>query len=64
MTHRDMPAPELMRLLREAFDLPYEATLCIGGWWFDGSGELSDQQLDDFLMPAIRSHAEAKDGRK
>ncbi|MGC4064899.1 MAG: hypothetical protein QM784_09710 [Polyangiaceae bacterium] len=59
-----MPVPELMRLLREAFDLPYEATLCIGGWWFDGSGELTDQQLDSFLMPAIRVRAAARDGER
>jgi hypothetical protein len=60
-TYQDMPEPELMRLFQEAFDLPYESTLCVGGWWFDGSGELSDQQLDSFLMPAIRVHTETRD---
>ncbi len=48
--------PDLMQLLRDAFSLPYDATQCIGGWWHDGTGELSDRQVDDFLTPAIKTH--------
>ncbi|HVV53303.1 MAG TPA: hypothetical protein VHO06_26840 [Polyangia bacterium] len=45
--------PDLMQLLRDAFGISYESTQCIGGWWHDGTGELSDAQLDAFLKPAI-----------
>ena len=46
--------PHLMELLRDALGLPYEAVQCVGGWWHDGTGELSDDQLDALLKPAIR----------
>jgi hypothetical protein len=49
--------PELMQLLRKAFSLSYEDTQCIGGWWHDGSGELNDDQLNTFLVKAIRTAA-------
>jgi hypothetical protein len=42
-----------MWLMREALSLPYEAVQCIGGWWHDGTGELSDAQLDSFLVAEI-----------
>lgn len=45
--------PDLMRLLQDAFGVSYEATQCVGGWWHDGTGELTDEQLDAFLEPAI-----------
>jgi hypothetical protein len=45
--------PDLMQLARETFALPHDAVQCIGGWWHDGSGELSDEQLDAFLLAAI-----------
>lgn len=40
---------DLMDVLRQAFGLSFEAVQCIGGWWHDGTGELSDQALDAFL---------------
>ena len=49
----DASVPDLMWLMREAFSLPYEAVQCIGGWWHDGTGELSDAQLDSFLVAEI-----------
>lgn len=49
----DEPVPNLMKLIRDAFDLPYEDTQCIGGWWHDGSGELSDSQINEFIMKSI-----------
>jgi hypothetical protein len=45
--------PALMYLLRDAFGLEADAVQCIGGWWYDDTGELTDQQLDAFLAPAI-----------
>jgi len=52
-SQKTVSPPELMKLLRDAFCLPYEATQCIGGWWYDGTGELSDEQIDAFIMPEI-----------
>lgn len=26
---------------------------CIGGWWHDGSGELSDEKINELLNPAL-----------
>ena len=49
----DASVPDLMRLMQEAFSLPYPAVQCIGGWWHDGTGELSDVQLDAFLVAEI-----------
>jgi hypothetical protein len=49
----DASVPDLMRLMQEAFSLPYEAVQCIGGWWHDGTGELSDAELDSFLVAEI-----------
>ncbi|MDZ8263103.1 hypothetical protein [Nostoc sp. ChiQUE01b] len=49
--------PDLMRLFQEALLLTYEDVQCIGGWWHDGTGELTDDQLDAFLLSAIaKSH--------
>lgn len=45
--------PDLMKLMQEAFALPYPAVQCIGGWWYDGTGELSDEELDSFLISEI-----------
>ena len=52
--HPDASIPELMRLLQAGLGLPYEDVQCVGGWWHDGSAELSDRQLDTFLHEAIR----------
>jgi hypothetical protein len=53
---------DLMQLAEDAFDLPFEATQCLGGWWHDGSGELSDDQIDAFLRRAIEERGGAKAG--
>lgn len=45
---------DLMDVLRHAFGLSFEAVQCIGGWWHDGTGELSDQALDAFLDRALQ----------
>lgn len=52
--------PDLMQLLRDAFSLPFDAVTCIGGWWHDGTGELSDRQINDFIQPAIQKHWNGK----
>ncbi len=44
---------DLMELMCEAFSLPHTAVQCIGGWWHDGISELSDVQLDSFLVAEI-----------
>lgn len=44
---------DLIRDVREAFCLTLQQAKPIAGWDVDGRGELSDQQLDDFLMPEI-----------
>lgn len=50
---KSVTVPDLMQLLRRAFMLSYEDTQCIGGWWHDGTGELSDEKLNTFLLDAI-----------
>jgi hypothetical protein len=49
----DIGVPDLMMLLQEAFSLPSTTVHCIGGWWHDGTSELSDEQLDAFLIEGI-----------
>ncbi|MBF6180730.1 hypothetical protein [Nocardia otitidiscaviarum] len=52
----NVSTPELMDVMRSAFSLPYPAVQCIGGWWADGTGELSDTDLDAFLVEEISRH--------
>lgn len=47
-------SPHLMKLAERAFSLPFESVQCIAGWWYDGTGELSDEQLDRFLVVSIK----------
>lgn len=49
----DVSTPDLMELMQKAFSLPYAAVQCVGGWWMDGTGELSDAELDAFLVDEI-----------
>ena len=56
LKHEDTPVPELMMLLEEAFSLPHEATQCLGGWWHDGSAELSDERIDEWLLEDIKKY--------
>ncbi|MFE9328635.1 hypothetical protein ACIHDR_47655 [Nocardia sp. NPDC052278] len=53
MLHPAVSTPDLMELMQNAFSLPYPAVQCIGGWWMDGTGELSDTELDAFLVEEI-----------
>ena len=50
----EVTVSDLMQLMREAFSLSYEDVQCIGGWWPDGTGELTDEQLNAFLFKAIQ----------
>ncbi|WP_157181862.1 hypothetical protein [Nocardia testacea] len=51
--YSDVSTPDLMELMQNAFALPHEAVQCIGGWWTDHTGELSDAELDAFLIEGI-----------
>lgn len=53
LLYPDVSTPDLMELMQNAFSLPYTAVQCIGGWWSDGTGELSDTELDAFLVEEI-----------
>ena len=53
-THPQIGTPDLMDLMQRAFSLSFDSVLCIGGWWHDGTSELSDEQLDSLLIPAIQ----------
>jgi hypothetical protein len=44
---------EMMSHFREAFDLDFDDVSCIGGWFPDGSGELSDKAINALLDSAI-----------
>lgn len=55
---------DLIRDMREAFALTLQQAKPIAGWSADGRGELTDNQLDDFLTIEIlknRSDWEKKD---
>lgn len=54
LQNQDATVPDLMRLMQEAFSLSYDDVQCIGGWWHDGTGELTDDQLNNFLLKSIR----------
>jgi len=43
----------LAKYMREAFGLSLLEVKPIGGWSLGGCGELSDDQLDELLMPGI-----------
>jgi hypothetical protein len=49
----DSSVAELMDVMEEGLSLPYSAVQCIGGWWHDGTGELSDSQLDALMTAEI-----------
>jgi hypothetical protein len=54
---------EWAKLLRAAFDLSLGQVKTIGGWLPDGTGELNDDQLDYFFVPAIESTRSSWDKR-
>ncbi|MHB0953992.1 MAG: hypothetical protein ACYC10_19005 [Allorhizobium sp.] len=51
----DISPPDLMDLAVRTFGADRDAVRCIGGWWHDGSAELSDEQLDRFLSGKTRA---------
>ena len=46
----------LANYLREAFGLSLLEVKAIGGWSLDGDGELSDDRLNELLMPNIMAN--------
>ena len=50
----DISPPDLMDLALRTFDTDRDHAQCIGGWWHDGTAELSDEQLDQFLSQKPR----------
>lgn len=44
---------DLLEAFIEAFGVMQADVSCLGGWWVDGSGELSDRAIDGFVAPAI-----------
>jgi hypothetical protein len=49
------PHPQLaaLKYLREAFALSLRQVKPLGGWSTDGTGELTDEQLDALLQPEL-----------
>ena len=46
----------LAKYLREAFGLTLLDVKPLSGWLVDGTGELSDFQLNEFILPEIQRH--------
>ena len=49
---------EMMVQFAAAFGLPTDAAACINGWWHDGTGELTDEGINQLLvceMAALRT---------
>jgi hypothetical protein len=46
----------LAKYMREAFGLSLIDVKAIGGWSLEGDGELSDDRLNELMMPAIVSN--------
>ena len=46
----------VIKYMRQAFGLSLQEASPIAGWAPDGSGELSDAQLDEFVTPEISRH--------
>ena len=46
----------LIKYMRESFGLTLQEASPISGWSANGQGELSDSQLDAFLVPEIQAH--------
>lgn len=56
-----LSVPEMMSHFREAFGLSFDHVSCIGGWFPDGTGELSDRASNRLLERAIREVLETLD---
>jgi hypothetical protein len=46
--------------MRAAFDMPLRNLSIIGGWFADGSGEITDERIDEELGPAIEAVSRAR----
>ena len=55
LAERGLGTVEIMSHLREAFTLNFDDVSCIGGWFPDGTGELSDDAIDALLESSLRS---------
>lgn len=53
MARQGLSPVEMMIQFAAAFDLPTSAAACINGWWHDGSGELSDEEINQRLTREI-----------
>ncbi len=51
-----IPTLLLAKYLREAFGLSLLEVKPTGGWTLAGTGELSDERLNDLIMPAIKAN--------
>ncbi len=47
---------QLIILFRKGLNIELEKANCIGGWCVDGSGELSDDQIDELLNSEINNY--------
>src|SRR5436190_16350874 len=54
----------LAKYMREAFGLSLLEVKPIGGWSWEGRGELSDDQLNDLVMPSIVAHRDRWSNRR
>ena len=43
-----------MIVFMDAFGLSHEDVQCLGGWWHDGTAELTDDRIDILLSGALR----------
>jgi hypothetical protein len=51
----------LIKYMRKAFDLTLQEASPIAGWSADGTGDLSDAQVDELVVPEIRDHEQEWD---
>jgi hypothetical protein len=51
---------DLMKNFAEAFDLTLGEVTAISGWWHDDTAELNDNDINVYMMPALKSYLEAQ----
>ncbi|TVZ37655.1 hypothetical protein P886_1997 [Alteromonadaceae bacterium 2753L.S.0a.02] len=44
---------QLMIVFCKGFGVELRIASCIGGWWHDGSGSLSDDRINELLNPEL-----------
>lgn len=60
MVTQGLSPAEMMIQFAAAFGLPTSAAACINGWWHDGSGELTDAHINQFLSSEIAAQRKDK----